>query len=52
MKDYQVLLNDSEFLLILQKPMYNRAQKILIVKHLVEDIEELEQLIEVELKEM
>ena len=51
-KDYDALLNDSEFLLILQKTMYNRAEKIILAKRIVDDIEDLEELLKAELAEM
>lgn len=51
-KDYDALLNDSEFILMLQKSMFNRANKIAIAKRLVLRMEELEEIIDLELKEM
>ena len=51
-KDYDKLLADSEFILMLQKSMYNRAWKIVVAKRLVEEIQELEELIDTELTKM
>ncbi len=44
-KDYTALLADSEFLLILQKSMFNRANKIILSKRLVKEIKGVEELI-------
>ncbi|MAD97154.1 MAG: hypothetical protein CMB99_07510 [Flavobacteriaceae bacterium] len=37
-KDYKALLDDSEFLLMLQKSMFNRANKIIMSKRLIKEM--------------
>lgn len=39
-KDYEALLSDAEFILILQKSMFNRAKKIIIAKRVIVQVDQ------------